>query len=88
LIFRDADVVELTKKVTEAVGGPVRGTGPVAGAFVPLWTATNELLRKFLEFVTEPEDEPKEGLSKAAQAVRGMIRSRLRRGRPPAPEVG
>ncbi|MEV4315185.1 Clp protease N-terminal domain-containing protein [Actinocrispum sp. NPDC049592] len=78
LVFRDEQTLELVQKIIDLTGGPVRGTGPVAGAFVPLWTSTNELLAKLLEYLeSEPaaEESPK-GLS---HMMRRVMRSRLRR---------
>jgi ATP-dependent Clp protease ATP-binding subunit ClpC len=83
LVFRDESMLELTKKVVALTGGPITGTGPVAGAFVPLWKSTNDLLLKFLEFMQEPEAEPKGELSKTLVMLRRVIRDRLQRRRPP-----
>jgi ATP-dependent Clp protease ATP-binding subunit ClpC len=84
LVFRDADMIELARKVTALTGGPIHGTGPVAGAFVPLWTSTNGLLLRFLEFMQpEPEGEAKDALGKASLTLRRVIRNRLQRRRPP-----
>ncbi|WP_275591675.1 Clp protease N-terminal domain-containing protein [Lentzea nigeriaca] len=76
LVFRDEQTLDLVRRVTELTGGPVRGTGPVAGDFVPLWTSTNELLHKLLGYLQpEQENEPK-GL---VTMVRKVMRDRLRR---------
>src|SRR5207244_790162 len=65
LIFRDSGTVTEAAKVIELSGGPITGTGPLSGAFVPLWTSTNDLLRKFAQtFETEPSEEPKDLISK------------------------
>lgn len=87
LVFRDEGMVELTRKVIALTGGPITGTGPVAGAFVPLWKSTNDLLLKFLEFMQEPETEPKGELSKTLVMLRRVIRDRLQRRRPPQAEA-
>ncbi|GGU18209.1 hypothetical protein GCM10010178_07880 [Lentzea flava] len=76
LVFRDEQTLDLMRRVTELTGGPVRGTGPVAGDFVPLWTSTNELLHKLLGYLQpEQENEPKGLLT----LVRKVMRDRLRR---------
>jgi ATP-dependent Clp protease ATP-binding subunit ClpA len=77
LIFRDDKTVELAGRVTEQTGNPITGTGQVAGAFVPLWTATNDVLTTFLKTL-EQEDEP-EGRSKLAQILRSRLQRRFRR---------
>jgi ATP-dependent Clp protease ATP-binding subunit ClpA len=87
LVFRDEGTVELAKKVIALTGGPIQGTGPVAGAFVPLWNSTNELLLKFLQFMETPEPEPKGELSKTLVMLRRVIRDRLQRRRPPEAEA-
>lgn len=81
LILRDPATVTLAKKVTELTNGPIQGVGPVAGMFVPLWRATNQLLLQ-IQHVLEPE--PEEGddasaASKVAKAVRTVLAPRLRR---------
>jgi ATP-dependent Clp protease ATP-binding subunit ClpC len=84
LVFRDEATRELAKKVIEVTGGPIRGLGPVTGAFVPLWTATNELLLKLIESMQpEPEGEAKDVLAKASLMMRRVMRNRLQRRRPP-----
>jgi ATP-dependent Clp protease ATP-binding subunit ClpA len=76
LVFRDKETIDLTQQVIELTGGPIRGTGPVSGAFVPLWTSTNALLTKLLQYLQgEPEEEAKGVL----RMMRRMVRSRLRR---------
>ncbi|MFS8097035.1 Clp protease N-terminal domain-containing protein [Lentzea alba] len=76
LVFRDERTLELVRRITEVTGGPIRGTGPVAGSFVPLWSSTNDLLLQLLGYLqAEPEDETK-GLLKM---VRKVMRDRLRR---------
>ncbi|WP_371673884.1 Clp protease [Streptomyces sp. NBC_00289] len=80
LILRDPTTVTIAKKVTELSGGPIKGVGPVAGLFVPLWRSTNQLLLQF-QRVLEPEPEEEDGsaASKAAKAVRALLAPRLRR---------
>jgi ATP-dependent Clp protease ATP-binding subunit ClpA len=83
LVFRDAGMIELAGKVLELSGGAITGTGPVSWAFIPLWTSTNEQLRKFADFLEpESEDEPKDLLAKATLMMRRVMRTRLQR-RPP-----
>jgi ATP-dependent Clp protease ATP-binding subunit ClpC len=79
LILRDPGTVTLAKKVTELSDGPIRGAGPVAGLFVPLWRSVNQLLGQF-QHVLEPEAEEKGGsaASKVAKAVRSVLAPRLR----------
>jgi ATP-dependent Clp protease ATP-binding subunit ClpC len=82
LVFRDRGTVDLTRAVTELVGGPVTATGPVTGRLVPLWTATNTLLTSLLQSL---RDEPlPEGADrgKAALLVRRVLHDRLRRRHP------
>jgi hypothetical protein len=45
--------------------------------------STNDLVLKFLEFMQEPETEPKGELSKTLVMLRRVIRDRLQRRRPP-----
>ncbi|SRR6266545_2376488 len=80
LVFRDEETVELTRKVTELAGGSIHGTGPISGAFVPLWTSTNQLLVSFHQSLQpEPEGVAKEALSKASMLMRRVMRGRLQR---------
>jgi ATP-dependent Clp protease ATP-binding subunit ClpA len=88
LVFRDEETVDLARKVTTLTGGPIQGTGPITGAFVPLWTATNKLLATFLETLQpEPEGEGKAAFSKATLMMRGVMRNRLQRRRRRPPEA-
>jgi ATP-dependent Clp protease ATP-binding subunit ClpA len=88
LVFRDAPTVALAKQVTDLAGGPVHGTGPVSGAFVPLWTSTNDLLLGFLRLLhPEPEGEEKDVGGKATVMMRRVMRGRLQARRRP-PEQG
>ncbi|HEX6351936.1 Clp protease N-terminal domain-containing protein [Actinophytocola sp.] len=81
LVFRDQATVSLAKTVAELVGGPVTATGPVTGRFVPLWTATNELLVSLLQSLrNEPLPEGADR-GKAALLVRRVLHDRLRRRR-------
>jgi ATP-dependent Clp protease ATP-binding subunit ClpA len=84
LVFRDEETLDLATKVTALTEGPIRGNGPISGAFVPLWTATNELLRTFLTSLQpEPEGEGKDVFGKASLMMRRVMRGRLQRRRPP-----
>lgn len=76
LVFRDEQTLDLVRRVTELTGGPIRGTGPVAGSFVPLWTSTNELLHKLLGYLQPEQGEEPKGL---LTMVRKVMRDRLRR---------
>ncbi|MEU2420739.1 Clp protease N-terminal domain-containing protein [Streptomyces sp. NPDC007851] len=80
LVLRDPATVAAARKVTELSDGPIRGTGPVAGVFVPLWRSVNQLLAQ-LQQVLEPEPEGEDGpaVSKVAKAVRSVLAPRLRR---------
>ncbi|MGW5652950.1 Clp protease N-terminal domain-containing protein [Streptomyces humi] len=80
LVLRDPATVAAARKVTELSGGPIRGTGPVAGLFVPLWRSVNQLLAE-LQRVLEPEPEGADGPaeSKVVRAVRSVLAPRLRR---------
>lgn len=75
LILRDPATVAVATKITELSGGPIRGVGPVAGMFVPLWRATNQLLAE-IQRVLEPEES---GTTAVAKAVRTALAPRLRR---------
>jgi ATP-dependent Clp protease ATP-binding subunit ClpC len=77
LVFRDQATINLAKAVAGLVEGPITGTGPVAGKFVPLWTATNDLLMSLLQSLRE--GAPQEERSKAALLVRRVLHDRLRR---------
>ncbi|MGK5642413.1 Clp protease N-terminal domain-containing protein [Streptomyces sp. URMC 126] len=81
LILRDPATVSTVKKIAElAGGGPVRGVGPVAGMFVPVWRSADELLRR-LRSALEPEPGGADGspASDTDRAVRAALGSRLRR---------
>ena len=80
LILRDPATVTIAKQVTELSGGPIRGVGPIAGMFVPLWRSTNQLLAQ-LQRALEPEsaDEGGSDGSGVAKAVRTVLAPRLRR---------
>jgi ATP-dependent Clp protease ATP-binding subunit ClpC len=89
LVFRDDTTVELARQIVDLTGGPVPGTGPVTGAFVPLWTSTNDVLLMLLRTLrSEPDDEASEVFSKASVTLRRVMRSRLqqRLRRPKQPE--
>ena len=81
LILRDPATVTLAKRVTELSDGPIRGAGPVAGMFVPLWRSTNQLLLQIQRVLepAEPEEEDGSAASKVARAVRSVLAPRLRR---------
>lgn len=80
LILRDPATVAAAKKVTELSGGPIRGIGPVAGLFVPLWRSANQLLQQIQRTMEpEPEDGDGSAASKVAKAVRTVLAPRLRR---------
>jgi hypothetical protein len=84
LVFRDETTIALASKVIELSGGPIIGSGPVSGAFVPLWTSTNDLLRRFADtFESEPESETKDVIAKASMMMRRVMRGRLQRRNPP-----
>ncbi|MGW4210740.1 Clp protease N-terminal domain-containing protein [Lentzea sp. NPDC004789] len=76
LVFRDEQTIDLVRKITEVTGGPIRGTGPVAGTFVPLWSSTNDLLLQLLGYLQAEPDEEAKGVLKM---VRKVMRDRLRR---------
>ncbi|MFI9103263.1 Clp protease N-terminal domain-containing protein [Streptomyces fildesensis] len=79
LILRDPTTVTIAKKVTELSNGPIRGVGPVAGMFVPLWRSTNQLLQQ-IQGVLEPEPEEDESSrGNVAKIVRAVLTPRLRR---------
>jgi ATP-dependent Clp protease ATP-binding subunit ClpC len=89
LVFRDEVTVELARQIVDLAGGPVPGTGPVTGAFVPLWTSTNDVLLVLLRALrSEPDDDASEVASKASVMLRRVMRSRLqqRLRRPKQPE--
>jgi ATP-dependent Clp protease ATP-binding subunit ClpC len=79
LIFRDGGTIDLAKAVTEVVGGPLTGTGPVTGRFVPLWTKTNELLMSLLQTLKDDPLPESATRDKAALLVRQVLHDRLRR---------
>jgi ATP-dependent Clp protease ATP-binding subunit ClpC len=76
LVFRDEQTLDLVRRITELTGGPIRGTGPVAGDFVPLWTSTNDVLHKLLGYLQPEQEEEPKGL---VTLVRKVMRDRLRR---------
>lgn len=78
LVFRDTETLDLARKVTALTDGPIHGTGPITGSFIPLWTSTNELLLAFLKTL-QPEAEG-EG-SKMSTMMRKVLRGRLQRRR-------
>ncbi|HEX4222359.1 MAG TPA: Clp protease N-terminal domain-containing protein [Pseudonocardiaceae bacterium] len=80
LILRDEATVAMAKKATELSDGPIQGAGPVAGLFIPLWRATNQLLLE-IQRLLEPEDEDEDGspTSNVAKIVRSVLAPRLRR---------
>ena len=84
LVFRDNATLGIAKAVTELVDGPVTGTGPVTGKFVPLWTATNDLLLSLLNSLREDTQAEDHERSKAALIVRRVLHDRLRRRGGPA----
>ncbi|WP_031465746.1 Clp protease N-terminal domain-containing protein [Sciscionella sediminilitoris] len=75
LILRDPATVTLAKQVTELSGGAIQGSGPVAGLFVPLWRAADQLLAQ-LRRMLEPESGEEHG---TAKVVRTVLGPRLRR---------
>jgi hypothetical protein len=79
LVFRDQATIGLAKAVTELAGGPLTGTGPVAGKFVPLWTATNEMLMSLLQTLRDEPPSPDVDRGTAALLVRRVLHDRLRR---------
>ena len=83
LVFRDAATVALATEVLNLSGGEITGTGPVAWAYIPLWTAVNDHLQKLIGFLQpESEEEPKDVLGRASLMMRRVMRGRLQRSRP------
>jgi ATP-dependent Clp protease ATP-binding subunit ClpC len=80
LILRDAATVTIAKQVTELADGPIQGAGPVAGLFIPLWRATNQLLLE-IQRLLEPEsdDDAESSTSNVAKFMRTVLAPRLRR---------
>lgn len=81
VILRDPATVASARQVTELSGGPIRGAGPVAGMFVPLWRSTGQLLSQ-IRHLLEPESGPEDGgsaASRTTKAVRAVLAPRLRR---------
>ncbi|MEU5073990.1 Clp protease N-terminal domain-containing protein [Streptomyces asoensis] len=88
VILRDPETVAIARTVTELSHGPVRGLGPAAGMFVPLWRATDRLLLD-LQRVLSPEpgaepgagegEEGDPGTDRVTEAVRAALAPRLRR---------
>ena len=76
LVFRDEQTLDLVRRITELTGTPIRGTGPIAGGFVPLWTATNDVLHKLLGYLQPEQEEEPKGL---LPMMRKVMRDRLRR---------
>jgi ATP-dependent Clp protease ATP-binding subunit ClpA len=79
LVFRDQATIGLAKAVTSLVDGPLTATGPVTGKFVPLWTATNDLLMSLLQSLREEPSAEGADRGKAALMVRRVLHDRLRR---------
>lgn len=78
LVLRDPATVGIARTVTGLAAGPIQGTGPVAGMFIPLWRSTNQLLLE-VQRVLEPEVEAGgSAVSKVAQAVRTALTPRFR----------
>ena len=84
LVLRDPAVVDRVRAVSGHLGGPIRGTDPVASGMVPVHQAVVrylERLRRRLEPTAEgPEGERPRG---PAAVVRLAMRSRLHRRRQP-----
>lgn len=78
LVFRDQETISLAKAVANLMGGSITATGPVTGKFVPLWTATNEMLMSLLQALRN-EPLPDADRGKAALLVRRVLHDRLRR---------
>jgi ATP-dependent Clp protease ATP-binding subunit ClpA len=79
LVFLDEATVSVAKSVTDLVEGPITATGPVTGAFVPLWSATNDLLVSLLQSMRDDPLPETADRSKAALLVRRVLHDRLRR---------
>ncbi|GAA1949126.1 Clp protease N-terminal domain-containing protein [Amycolatopsis minnesotensis] len=80
VILRDPATVAIARKVAELSDGPIRGTGPVAGLFVPLWRSTNQLLLQIQRVLEpEPDEEGGSAASKVAKVVRTVLAPRFRR---------
>jgi hypothetical protein len=80
LILRDRTTVEMAEKVAELSEGPIRGVGPVAGLFIPVWRSTNQLLEQVQRVLEpEPEQPAESGASRTAAVVRAVLAPRLRR---------
>lgn len=78
IVLRDAGTVELARKVTEQHGGTLTATGPLAGAFVPLWKSVNSVLVK-LDQSLHPGEEGE--VDEASTLVHRVLHGRLRRRR-------
>ena len=79
LVFRDDATVGLAKSVTDLVGGPITATVPVTGKFVPLWTATNDLLVSLLQSLRDEPSPEGADRGKTALLVLRALNDRLRR---------
>jgi ATP-dependent Clp protease ATP-binding subunit ClpA len=81
VVLRDPALVDRVRSVVEQLGGPVRGTDPVAGGLVTIHQAVVRYLERLarrLDPGDDPADQPQPGIS---AVVRQAVRSRLRRRR-------
>ena len=80
LVLRDETSVQLTRAITEAVSGPVRGDDAAAGSLVGLWQAIVAQLEDVRRRVAPLPDEAEAGPRRSA-LVRLAIENRLARRR-------
>jgi hypothetical protein len=80
VVLRDPATVAIATKITELSEGPIRGVGPVAGMFVPLWRSTNRLLARIQRLLEPQTDQEGESAgSGVARVVRTVLAPRLGR---------
>jgi ATP-dependent Clp protease ATP-binding subunit ClpC len=84
VVLRDAATVELARRATEQLGGPVRGDDPVASSLVGIWHASRRGLEDLLRRVNPPVEEDEGKGSSLPSVVQRAVQSRLRRRKPPA----
>ncbi|MGH3951175.1 MAG: Clp protease N-terminal domain-containing protein [Pseudonocardiaceae bacterium] len=79
VVLSDESTVALARVVSDLAGGTITATGPITGAFVPLWSSTNDLLRELHRALSPEEESDVEETGVASRFLRRVIRDRLQR---------
>jgi len=87
VVLRDPATLDLARRATQQLGGPVRGDDPVAGSLASIWHVSRNTLQQVVQRLSPTPEEGRapRSLPGLPAAVQRAVQSRLRRLRQPPP---